>query len=193
MRPHPTACSHPKANLKATQCYPCFRVWIHEEAKRRTPERFWLQVNKGGPVPADAPHLGACWLWTGSKDRLGYGRFWDGAKRRKVLAHRWAYEDEHGHPMPRNLESDHLCRTPPCIRSSHIEAVPRSVNTLRGCLPAVQRARGRARTHCPHGHSYDKANTYIKPDGTGRDCKTCRAERSRSSRAWRREGAPNPL
>jgi hypothetical protein len=41
-----------------------------------------------------------------------------------------------------------------------------------------QRQRGRNyylnKTICKHGHPYDAANTYPRPNG-GRDCRTCRA------------------
>lgn len=37
------------------------------------------------------------------------------------------------------------------------------------------------KTHCPSGHPYDKANTYIKPSHpTWRFCRTCHRERERA-------------
>ena len=45
----------------------------------------------------------------------------------------------------------------------------------------------RDRTHCPQGHPYDEANTYVarKPDGTPkcRMCRACMRERARQRRA----------
>src|SRR3954468_5102400 len=49
--------------------------------------KFWGYVNK-------TPR---CWLWTGCTVGCGYGQFWDG--RRKVQAHRYAYQARHG-PLP---------------------------------------------------------------------------------------------
>ena len=46
------------------------------------------------------------------------------------------------------------------------------------------------RTHCPHGHPYDAENTYVRPDGSTRDCRTCKAvarRKSRQRQAARRE------
>lgn len=37
----------------------------------------------------------------------------------------------------------------------------------------------RKKTHCPQGHPYDEANTYVTPSGS-RQCKTCRFERQRA-------------
>lgn len=42
------------------------------------------------------------------------------------------------------------------------------------------------KTHCPHGHPYDEANTYVRPDGRGRGCLACSARRSREQNQRRR-------
>lgn len=39
------------------------------------------------------------------------------------------------------------------------------------------------KTHCPKGHPYDQLNTYVKPSGTGRSCRTCHRDKSRRYRA----------
>ncbi|KKK63955.1 hypothetical protein LCGC14_2989040 [marine sediment metagenome] len=67
-------------------------------------ERFFANVQFGGPVPEYRPELGPCWLWMGTVNRNGYGMFWDGG--RNVRAHRWAYEFCVG-PIP-----DGLTRSP---------------------------------------------------------------------------------
>jgi hypothetical protein len=51
---------------------------------------------------------------------------------------------------------------------------------------AARRACGRPRrerTHCPKGHAYDAANTYVYD--TRRYCKTCAKQRSREQ--WQRQ------
>lgn len=69
-----------------------------------------------------------CWLWTGSANREGYGRFhYDG---RPGYAHRWVYEHFFG-GIPNGLEIDHLCRNKSCVNPFHLEAVPHIVNTRR--------------------------------------------------------------
>ncbi len=46
----------------------------------------------------------------------------------------------------------------------------------RAKIAAITRARAAAITHCPHGHLYDEANTYINKEGT-RICRACNALR----------------
>lgn len=41
-------------------------------------------------------------------------------------------------------------------------------------IVAAQRKRGAERTHCPRGHTYDEANTYLQ--NGRRSCLTCRRE-----------------
>lgn len=65
-----------------------------------------------------------CWLWQGTLDPLGYGRF--GRK----LAHRCGYERHIG-PIPAGLVLDHLCVNPPCVNPAHLEPVTQSVNMQR--------------------------------------------------------------
>lgn len=82
---------------------------ISEEASLR----FWAKVDKNGPVPAHRPELGPCWVWTASTLGKGYGAF--GLNRRTAMAHRVAYEIEHG-PIPDGLCVLHECDNPPCVR-----------------------------------------------------------------------------
>lgn len=45
-------------------------------------------------------------------------------------------------------------------------------------------AKGRAKTHCKHGHEFTPGNTAIRPDGR-RACRAC--NRDKSARFWRRK------
>ena len=128
-----------------------------------------------------------CWEWTASKPR-GYGQLMvDGRMRR---AHRVVYETFVG-PIPEGLVLDHLCCNPSCVRPDHLEPVTQVENVSRG-RAGMHNA---LKTHCPQGHPYDEKNTYLQP-GTagrfrdGRQCRTCRRDRSREwarkSRASRR-------
>lgn len=46
----------------------------------------------------------------------------------------------------------------------------------QGLRPLVKNAE---KTHCPQGHPYDEANTYVVPSSGVRQCKICRAEHAR--------------
>lgn len=107
-----------------------------------------------------------CWLWIGAKSRNGYGSTSTGP------AHRASYETFVG-PIPPGLQIDHLCRTPSCIRPSHLEPVTQRENAARS-IP-----HNRTKTHCKQGHAYSPENTYVTPSGWRR-CLECK-------RAWGRE------
>ena len=97
--------------------------------------------------------------------------------RKRVRAHRWAFENAYG-PVPVGLEIDHLCRNQACVRPDHLEAVTHLEN--------MRRSEPTHRTHCPQGHPYDEANTYIfKSNGSwrSRQCRKCVAAAQRSYQA----------
>jgi HNH endonuclease len=120
-----------------------------------------------------------CWEWTGARDSRGYGNVRVGGRVRK--AHRVVYEIVHGE-IGADLDCDHLCRTPSCVRPSHIEPVPHVVNVRRGNATWVPGALQRAKTHCRRGHAYDATNTYIQPSTGGRLCRACDREDKRNAR-----------
>lgn len=90
---------------------------------------FWAKVDKDGPVPEGRPELGPCWIWTAALNSEGYGVF--RAYERNRYAHILSWEKEHGR-LPPGRELDHLCRTPRCVRPSHLEAVTHAINVRRG-------------------------------------------------------------
>lgn len=132
--------------------------------------RFWSKVDKTGPIPPDAPHLGRCWIWL-TKSNAPYGDFRVG--HRTIKAYRFAYELLIG-PVPAGLDLDHLCRITLCVNPDHLEPVTRAENTIRG-LGGINQA---IKTHCPQGHPYDEANTHRTKVG-GRACRACARERER--------------
>lgn len=132
-------------------------------------ERLWAKVDKSG---ADG-----CWLWTGPTNATGYGQIHlSGDNHHRPLVHRLVYELLVG-PIPAELTLDHLCRIRSCCNPGHLEPVSYRENLLRGDTLAAANA---AKTHCPAGHPYDEANTYVHNNGRG--CRICRNEHSRAYR-----------
>jgi hypothetical protein len=129
-------------------------------------ERFWSHVDKSGE----------CWLWTGAKNKGGYGYFRLDGKQR--YAHIVIYEAEVG-PIPEGLELDHVkargCTSPSCVRVAHLEPVTRRENLMRSTSFVADNA---TKTHCPENHPYDMV------DSAGRRC--CRTCRRRQWREWAR-------
>lgn len=124
--------------------------------------------------------LDSCWMWTGARDRRGYGTFVVSTGLRRS-AYRWLYETLIG-DVPEGKELDHLCRQPSCVRPDHLEPVTHLENVRRGNAGGHAQ---RARTHCPKGHPYSGDNLHIRPDG-GRACNECSRIHSREYQRKRR-------
>ena len=137
-----------------------------------TTELFWSHVDKNGPIPSYAPHLGNCWLWTGNK-RSGYGLLFIPGESSRYQAPRFSYELENG-PIEAGLELDHLCRVAACVRPSHLEPVSHRTNVIRGISMCALNA---AKTHCKRGHEFTQQNTGRGKNGK-RYCKRCSVEQA---------------
>ena len=125
----------------------------------------------------------SCWNFRPGKGR--YGFFHNGTTT--VLAHRWAWEYEHG-PIPDGMTIDHLCLNKKCVRTLHMELVTRGENARRYML---------ALTHCANGHEFTPENTYHHKapttGGTQRVCRTCHKRKTAMQRQTQREVMAYPV
>jgi hypothetical protein len=163
--------------------------------RRSTPlaERFWAKVNQNGPIPAFAPHLGPCWLWTASL-KNGYGCISSGGARGAILyAHRLSYE-MHGRSLPsgRSMHLDHLCRVTACVNPAHLELVSCGENVHRGYVILTVEERQKLHGYCRRGiHEMTPENTYRAPSNpTWQRCRQCVTDRLARNATAAGQGVP---
>lgn len=130
--------------------------------------RFWAKVEK----------TDSCWLWR-AYTRNGYGVFHPTNYEKSEGAHRYAYQLLIG-PIPEGLQIDHLCFVRNCVNPAHLEPVTPQENSRR--KPSTNP------THCPAGHAYDEANTYVD-SGNGKHCRICRRQHAQT---WRLNHVKQP-
>lgn len=97
-------------------------------------ERFWSYVDRRGQEE--------CWPWIAGKFTNGYGQFRAG--KRKVKAHRCAYELTNGH-IEDGLRVLHRCDNPPCCNPQHLFKGT-DLDNVRDCV-----LKGRHRSIPPPG------------------------------------------
>lgn len=133
-----------------------------------TPEqRFWMKVDRNGPVSRLRPDLGECWIWIGALSDDGYGLFRASTEEKRKYAHRYAWEMS-GRSLVARLTLDHLCAVRPCVRPEHLDQVTQAVNAARSQGVCASNAR---KTHCKRGHEFTPENTM--PGRRGRVCRAC--------------------
>lgn len=137
--------------------------------------RFWpkVRISEG------------CWLWTAARLPNGYGSI--GIAGKQHGAHRVSWAMANGR-WPSGMVL-HRCGNRQCVRPDHLY----EGNNSRNMLDAVEDGTHRQtrKTHCPAGHPYDEANTYVSPTTGYRYCRTCNRDKAqRLSQAMGR-GANN--
>src|SRR5262245_39398269 len=149
-------------------------IMVHFSPSRQTHdaaalvERFLANVARGQ----------TCWTWLAGRDGAGYGLFHVPGLG-TVQAHCLAWELAHG-PMPEDVHPHHRCHHPACVRVDHLELLSPRAHTMRHDGPS---ARNAGKTHCDAGHEFTEENTYVRPDGGGRVCRTCNRDWVRKTEA----------
>lgn len=69
---------------------------------------FWRRVDKAGP--------NGCWIWTGGRDKWGYGDLYFRGKH--VQAHRLSWRFLRSEPG--KMDVLHKCNNPPCCNPDHL-------------------------------------------------------------------------
>lgn len=121
-----------------------------------------------------------CWIWTKYKTKKGYGRFSPNMGE-NYAAHRvsyMTYVDPDLPPYP-EMTLNHTCENRACVNPDHLEPMTIGDNARDGSNSNAQK------THCVEGHEYTTGNTYIAPKTGYRQCKICKREALRRSRARR--------
>jgi hypothetical protein len=142
-----------------------------------------------------------CWLWTGYRNKKGYGGVWTGPGQHEMTGvHRVAYELFVG-PIPDGLEIDHICHRPEecrlgircqhrrCVNPKHLIVTTHLKNVARAALnngPGRSAARIKriSVNHCKYGHEYTVLNCAKDKKGA-RVCRECSRIKTAKWRAQR--------
>lgn len=128
-----------------------------------------------------------CIRWQGSKDKDGYGLVPSSLRNnitKQQRMHRFVWEVYNNKKIPEGKLVLHKCDNPWCINAEHLYVGTQKDNAQDASIR--NRCAGQKKTHCPKGHPYNKANTYIhaKSRKAGRRktrlCRTCLNERYRN-------------
>jgi len=90
------------------------KVSITEHESLVDDDRFWLKVNKS---PGFGPN-GDCWVWRGSKDGGGYGKY--SVNRVNIPAHRYSFKLANPDVNMEKLFVFHKCDNPICVNPEHL-------------------------------------------------------------------------
>lgn len=129
------------------------------------PPRFWAKVQIA---------MVGCWLWTGAKDRKGYGRVGLGTRTEGTIsAHGWVCRVAHGEKPTLAHMVLHSCDTPACVNPAHLRWGTAAENST----DMIERGRTTRKVQCINMHALTDDNRY--PSG---GCKVCARERAAAKR-----------
>jgi HNH endonuclease len=121
------------------------------------------------------------WLWTGNKNRKGYGYLSRGSRADgKILAHVASWIVSRG-PVPEGICVLHKCDIPACVNPSCLFLGTIADNNQD--MTHKGRSANQKKTHCVHGHEFTSDNTLPNGRPWRRKCRTCKLEQQRRYRS----------
>ncbi|MFI0897088.1 HNH endonuclease signature motif containing protein [Streptomyces sp. NPDC020983] len=172
-------------------CGRCYRRTRKQAIKAGTFEKLDRSVPlRDRLLDKTAAGPNGCIIWTAHTNNRGYGTIGSGGKDgRTVYAHRVSYELFVG-AITAGMMVDHQCHNDDptcgdgdgclhrrCINPYHLQLVTAGENQRKSTQTFA--SANLAKTHCRNGHPFDEANTYVRPDTGGRQCRQCRLDRAR--------------
>jgi hypothetical protein len=137
-------------------------------------DKNWLSKVWSKAVPTES----GCILWTGYCGPTGYGQI--SYRGRSNGVHRYVYALLR-EPLETHQHVCHSCDVRNCINPDHMWIGNPELNARDRA--AKKRGAWERKTHCPKGHPYDDANTYLTKEGK-RNCRACSLARGRIKAGW---------